>query len=79
MTPRTPLEIQGEIERWKAFICEKRIVIETIQRKGDRATPHERIEESGASTDAAGAAIIVRALTWALGEIESLTRRVKIK
>lgn len=74
---QTPDAIRIEIERWRTFIHEQRLVVVDLKRR-DPMTPRERIEGESASIEAAGAAIIVSALTWALGEAGSPTERVRI-
>lgn len=77
MTLRTHEEIRTAIERWRAFIHEQRVTIDL--RRRENATPRERIEGESASIEAAAAAIVISALTWALGETREPTVRVKIK
>lgn len=75
---QTQEAIRIEVERWRAFVREQRLVIVDLKRR-DAMTPRERIEGESASIEAASAAIIISALTWALGETREPTVRVKIK
>lgn len=79
MMPRSLAEIRAEIAHQESTIRERRLVHTDMRAKGDRATARERIEGASASIGAAGAAIIIGALTWALGETASPTTRVKVQ
>lgn len=74
-----PDEIRAAINHWSDFIREQRPIHRAMRDKGDRATPRERIEGANASIEAAGAAIIVNALTWALGKTSGPTVWVKVR
>jgi hypothetical protein len=62
----------------ETYVRKLRPVHMAARMKGDRATPRDKIEGANASIEAAGAAIIIGALTWVLGDAAEPTIRVKI-